>query len=67
MDKPPVPTKIIAGALRELSETIQCDDGLANLACLQAADRMDELGALASNLIIENVKLKNQLEGKTNE
>ncbi len=62
-DKPPVPTKIIAGALRDLSETIQSDDGVANGACSQAAERLDELEALASELVFENVKLKNQLEG----
>ncbi len=63
-DKPPVPTKIIAGALRDLSETIQCDDGLANLACLQAAERLEELEYLASELVYETIQLKNQLDGK---
>ena len=41
-----VETKIISAALRELADTIECDDGVANMACLQAADRLDELDKL---------------------
>lgn len=35
-------TKIISGAMRELGNTIQCDDGVANAACFQAAERLDD-------------------------
>ncbi len=40
-----VDTKIISGAMRELGSTIQCDDGIANASCHQAAERLDELEA----------------------
>jgi len=38
----PVDSKIISSAMRELAKTIQCDDGVANAACYQAADLIDE-------------------------
>jgi len=37
-----VETKIIIGAMLELARTIQCDDGVANAACLEAAERLQE-------------------------
>ncbi len=37
-----VETKIISGAMYELARTIQCDDGVANVACNEAALRLDE-------------------------
>lgn len=35
-------TKIISAAMRELAATIQSDDGIANAACYEAAERLDE-------------------------
>ncbi len=37
-----VETKIISGALRQLAKDIQSNDGVANAACRQAADRLDQ-------------------------
>ena len=35
----------LIAALMELSRTIQCDDGLANAVCAEAAERIRELQA----------------------
>ena len=35
-------TKIISAAMRELAATIQSDDGVANAACYEAAERIDD-------------------------
>lgn len=35
-------TKIISAAMRELAATIQSDDGVANAACHEAAERLDD-------------------------
>ncbi len=35
-------TEIISGAMRVLSTEIQTQDGVANAACRQAADRLDQ-------------------------
>jgi len=35
-------TAVISGAMRELARTIQSADGVANAACEEAADRLDE-------------------------
>lgn len=35
-------TNIISAAMRELAATIQSDDGVANAACYEAAERLDE-------------------------
>lgn len=35
-----VPTSTIADAMIELAHTIQCDDGIANAACAEAAERL---------------------------
>jgi len=37
-----VETRVISGAMYELGRTIQCDDGVANGACNEAALRLDE-------------------------
>jgi hypothetical protein len=37
-----VETKIISAAMYELARTIQSDDGVANAACAEAAERLDE-------------------------
>jgi len=42
--------------MRELAKTIQCDDGVANAACGQAADLIDE-----QRDMIE--KLKKEIKG----
>ncbi len=46
-----VETKIISGAMMELSRTIQSEDGIANAACAEAAERLDELQAEVDSLI----------------
>jgi hypothetical protein len=38
-----VPTKTISKAMRKIAGDIMCDDGVTNAACIQAADRLDEL------------------------
>lgn len=37
-----VETRIISAAMHELARTIQCGDGIANAACAEAAERLDE-------------------------
>ena len=39
---PKAATRVISGAMRELAATIQCNDGIANMACAEAAERLDE-------------------------
>ena len=34
-------TKVISGAMYDLAKSIQSDDGVANAACAQAAERLD--------------------------
>lgn len=36
-------TSTIVAAMRELARTVQCDDGVANAAISEAADRLAEL------------------------
>ncbi len=48
----PVSSKIVSGAMRELAATIQCDDGVANAACYQAADMIDDQAAKIDRLLI---------------
>lgn len=36
-------TRVIIAAMRELGNTIECDDGVANDACHEAADRLEEM------------------------
>jgi len=40
-----VETKVISGAMRQLFKDIDSQDGVANMACLEAAIRLDELEA----------------------
>lgn len=46
-------TPVIIGALRELANTIQSNDGVANAAISEAADRLEELEAQCSFLLNE--------------
>ena len=43
MEEKRTDTPTLISALRELSATIQCDDGVANAAIAEAADRLQEL------------------------
>ena len=36
-------TSIISSAMRILARDIKSNDGIASMACIQAADRLDEL------------------------
>jgi len=51
-----VPSYVISDALRELAKTIQSGDGVANLCCLEAATRIDELQSMIDLI---NMSLKN--------
>ncbi len=65
-----VETKTISDAMRELARTIQSEDGVANTACNEAADRLDELEQEVDMLIDQlaekigdvNEKAKNSTE-----
>ncbi len=46
----PVSSKIVSAAMRELAATIQCGNGVANAACMQAADMIDELAEMVDDL-----------------
>ena len=56
-----VETKIISAALRELADTIECDDGVANMACLQAADRLDELDSCSGQVLPHHKMVWNRI------
>jgi len=43
MNPPPTDTTTLIAALRELATAIQSDEGLAEAALIEAADRMEEL------------------------
>jgi hypothetical protein len=53
MNIKPSETKIIIGAMRELANTIQSDDGVANAAISEAADRLEELETQCNFLLNE--------------
>lgn len=44
-------TKTLASAMRALSVQIESEDGIANAAIAEAADRLDELAAIALELL----------------
>ena len=43
-------TKTLASAMRTLSVQIESEDGIANAAIAEAAQRIDDLGALAKEM-----------------
>lgn len=43
-------TKTLAGTMRTLSVQIESEDGIANAAIAEAAQRIDDLGALAKEM-----------------
>ena len=43
-------TKTLASAMRALSAQIESDDGIANAAIFEAAQRIDDLSALAKEM-----------------
>jgi len=43
-------TKTLASAMRALSAQIESDDGIANAAIFEAAQRIDDLSALAAEM-----------------
>ncbi len=45
-----ISSKIVSAAMRELAATIQCDDGVANAACMQAAEMIDKQADLIAKL-----------------
>jgi hypothetical protein len=55
------PQTIIA-AMRHLAATIQSDDGVANAAIAEAADRLDEMEADKTAILAELRRLLNQWE-----
>lgn len=54
--------KSIHDALRVLARDIQSEDGAANAAIAEAADRIAELGTENERLYLENTKLKREIE-----
>ncbi len=46
----PVSSKIVSAAMRELAATIQCGNGVANAACMQAAEMIDKQADLIEKL-----------------
>ena len=54
--------KSIHDALRVLARDIQSEDGAANAAIAEAADRIAELGTENEQLHLENTKLKREIE-----
>ena len=44
-------TKTLASAMRVLSAEVESEDGIANSAIAEAADRLDELAAIALELL----------------
>lgn len=53
-------TPTLISALRELSATIQCDDGVANAAITEAAERLQELAADVEELRIRVWEIRNE-------
>ena len=43
-------TSIISSAMRILARDIKSNDGIANTACLQAANRLDELQKIVDRM-----------------
>ena len=43
-------TKTLASAMRVLSAEVESEDGIANAAIAEAAQRIDDLGALAKEM-----------------
>jgi hypothetical protein len=43
-------TKTLAGAMRTLSVQIESEDGIANAAIAEAAQRIDDLAAIANEM-----------------
>lgn len=56
-----VPTDVIAGALRTLSEIVDSDDGVASAAIYQAAVRLEEQAEEIQQLQAEVEALRNLL------
>ena len=56
-----VTTKIIREAMHILAGDIQSEDGIANMAILQAAERLKELEELIEKLVESGQLLKNEL------
>ena len=54
--------KSIHDALRVLARDIQSEDGAANAAIAEAADRIAELGTENEQLHLENTQLKREIE-----
>jgi 2-hydroxy-3-keto-5-methylthiopentenyl-1-phosphate phosphatase len=59
-----VETKTISAAMRELAQTIQCGDGVANAACAQAAERLDAQDAEITQLQKQLTDLEKTIEFK---
>jgi hypothetical protein len=47
----------LISAMRELAATVQCDDGIANAAIAEAADRLEELHAEKAAIVAELERL----------
>jgi len=50
MEKCDIKTGIISASMRILARDIKSNDGIANMACIQAADRLDELQKIVDRL-----------------
>jgi hypothetical protein len=50
-DTPTSSTSTLIAVLRELAATVQCDDGVANAALSEAADRMDDMQDVIAGLV----------------
>ncbi len=57
------PTKTISGAMRILAADIKSEDGVANMACLQAANWLNELQNLIDELNEYIDELSENLKG----
>ena len=59
-------TSTIIAAMRELARTVQCDDGVANAAIAEAADRLAELDGertVLRGLLAECASVISTIEG----